>query len=421
MIWHLVRLNDPWRAIVFTSVVTLALLGLFARIMPEQMLTPPLLGLLPFLPCLLLFSDRASVVTMTLPIPARTLFLASLARVLVSLWLPALLYSAGLMIEGHRRAAAALCEVAALATVSASIPRALYPTKSRLPVRFGVICIIAFSALAFWLLRSASLGELALWAAIASPVLWFAIWLVTPPAFDSASGGDNELARAVSGSRKSWDAPAFAWVALARAVFPKFSLVLPLVLPTQVISGNWLMCAYLAALSYQMDRSSFVHALPISRRRLLAIRLAPGAVILLVSYAIVALLPELPIFYGGLTLRLAAIAVTFTAAYAMGILFAIGIGSWYRVRRLPARMIAVVLSICFVGPLAIEMVKRLLSVEQVHRRLDYGLLSWLDTNLPSNAALLTVVLLGIVAAAWYLVDWQHSETEITGIVAPKSA
>jgi hypothetical protein len=121
--------------------------------------------------------------------------------------------------------------------------------------------------------------------------------------------------------------------------------------------------------------------------------------------------------YGALTPRLAALALAFTAAYALSLVFGIGLASWYRLRRLPAALLAAVFTIGFSAPLVVAMVGTLLSIDKTHHRLDYGILLWLSAHLPTNAALLIIVLAGMVAVAWFLVDWQNNEAEITGLPA----
>jgi hypothetical protein len=407
MIYQLLRRDPAWRLTPFAAAAA-GLCVLAASKAVGILVFATLLGVWPFLAGV---HRRATLFQAALPIPAKDMFVTRCVALTSLLWLPVLAAAGVAVLKGGlewKGAAPALIDCGAAATLItiALLPLRLMEIESppQLVMSLWYLGAGAFLA-AFLTLPSAPVLA---FCAIASVALFLRAWRAMPESFQVAP----LEARKPSRHRQAESEPAIPWLILLRSVIPLRGLLfLPLVF--QVLfthAASWPLVCFVGIFGVTgllQPQNRWLHALPVARRKLLAIVTA------VTLYVVVLYSISVAFGWGGRPgFRLGVINVVCIMLVCMSELILVVAWGSHRIRRLPmwSRQIVFI-------PAAIVVVlggpARMLSSRARTAgigRLETFLLD-LSRRLPENPA--AIVVLGAIAfaAMFWLLEKLDAQAE----------
>jgi hypothetical protein len=237
--------------------------------------------------CLFLgeFRRRATLFQTALPIPARDLFAARCVAFAALVWLPVLAAVAVAFVKGEAAFGPIDCGAAASLLTLAVLSVRLTEMNGPLPIMDTLLSLgVGFCVAAFGLLPAAPVLA---FCAIASAALFVRAWRALPESFQVAPVEARKPAR----GRQAEAAPTIPWLILVRAAVPLRSLLfLPMIF--QVLfthAASWpIVCCFgvfmVSGLAQPNNR--WLYALPVARRKFLAIAAAGVILIVVVPYSV---------------------------------------------------------------------------------------------------------------------------------------
>ena len=264
MIWRLLKIDPVWRFAWWLAPVGVPL-GVYAKTggVDAIMTTAPMIGLA------VTMTQRATLFTAALPVPARRLFLARVFANLAMIWLPCLVAiltaaALGRFVE----AMPVIAETAALITLPMAITFSLRPREFSAPIRQMVVIAILLAIGTIAAIVNGTGGAVAAVSAVISVVLFVRTWLVLPGSFQTAP----VEARGKAARHRRARAPAIVWDPVLRSLFPPIAIGFLPMLFLESAPDLWVWSAIMTVFPFQLaiTRSQWALALPIRRRPFLA-------------------------------------------------------------------------------------------------------------------------------------------------------
>lgn len=409
MIYQLLRRDPAWRLVPLAAAISGLYILAASRVGLSLLLFATVLAVWPFLAGL---HRRATLFEAALPIPARDLFATRCAAFATLLWLPVLVAAGVAFLKGgpEWKAAASVlldCGAAATVTTIALLPLRLMEIEGPPQLVMSLWYLGAGAFLAAFLALPAA--PVLAFCAIASVALFVRAWRAMPESFQVAPLEAQKPSR----RRQAESGPAIPWLILLRSVVPLRSLLfLPMIF--QVIfthAASWPVVCWVgvfAVSGLSQPNNRWLAALPLARRKLLAIAAAVMTLMVVAPYSVSA-----GFGWGGHTsFRLGLINVICIILVCMGQFILWMAWGSYRIRLLPMWFrqivfIPVVIVVMLGGP-AVALSSRA-------RTAVTGLLETflpdLSRRLPENPAALLVLGAITFAAMFWLLEKLDAQAE----------
>ncbi len=357
----------------------------------------------PALLVLLRARQRATIFDLGLPIAGRTLFTANFLVTTTIIWASLLIFSGALLVSGDATEALMmmLVRMGLILTLGIAAIQSIAISRIAVPTSF------------VWLMGAAASGAIALLmnrgsnslvlgsSAGATAILLARIFRRLPAAFEIAPKRESKS------SGWNW-AEWIPWMAGLRSFAPWTAWLLLLVCLPQLKSGDWAISTMLSVLILvQFSVSTpFLSSLPISRRKLLLIRLVPVLIVTLGGYFHEAYrLTNSPV------VRMTA-AFLITGGMLMGVFFLQKLTQRRRSgMRTTLRPLTVLVAVFLNAGWFVPMLIRSFTGPS-RGSIEDSMLIRLASQMPANPWMTALLCIGVIAALYGLLDWQTRQLEV---------